>query len=102
MSVSTSAVRSPAPAPAVADRPALRLRIFAYHVQLISRRLGRFTVYPMSSNHAYDVNITASDNGREWDQVTINGKWCGNRSGGVTEFSRLVMLENPTIHADDD
>lgn len=42
------------------------------------------------------VKIELSRHGQEWDQITLNGECCGNRSGGT---ARLAELYAPVIAA---
>jgi hypothetical protein len=34
---------------------------------------------------------------RVWDQVCVNGKWCGNRHGGIKAFASLVSFVKPPV-----
>jgi len=35
-----------------------------------------------------------------WNQVFINGKWCGNRHGGVKAFANMVNCVQPTLECE--
>lgn len=81
----------------------MRLSIFAYQVSLIATETGKFSLHPCEG---VDVEIViepsqmSHTDGKVWDQVTINGKWAGNRCGGRDAFTKLVCDANPTIVMD--
>jgi predicted ATPase with chaperone activity len=50
---------------------------------------AEFTLHPCNGVSA-KVKIQPSPNGRQWDAVTINGKSCGNRHGGIRAFTEMV------------
>lgn len=82
----------------------MRLSIFAYHVQTIATTPApaKFSLGPCDGVLA-EVEITPAPNGLDtpvWDQVKINGKHAGNRSGGVKDFCALVAAQKPEIEWD--
>lgn len=82
----------------------MRLSIFTYHVQSIATTPApaKFSLGPCDGVLA-EVEITPAPNGLDtpvWDQVTINGKSAGNRSGGVKAFTELVAQVKPEIEWD--
>ncbi len=85
----------------------LRLRIFAGHLYAIcmTPAPAKFTLCPCEGVEA-KIEIESATGElaglREWDQVTINGKQVGNRSGASIEFAAMVHATNPTIHPDND
>lgn len=85
-------------------RPVMRLSIFAHHVAEIvgnTTQPGSFTLAPCEGVRA-EVVISQSErspfhDNRIHDTVSINGVSCGNRQGGVAEFTRLVCQANPNV-----
>lgn len=73
----------------------MRLQILAHHVQQIATEpIGtEFTLSPCDSVRV-KVAILSEDN------VRINGRWAGNRSGAIQEFIRIVDSAQPKIEFD--
>lgn len=69
-------------------------RIFAHHVHQLATAKApvKFTLSPHDSSELkFEVEIESNNNpllGPEWDSVKLNGKWVGNRSGAIMEFTR--------------
>ena len=80
----------------------MRLQIFARHVAGIwaQEANGKPQTYHPCDGIRAEVTITPSHfapSDRVWDQVDINGKWCGNRHGGVKAFCVMVNAAAPEI-----
>ncbi len=80
----------------------MRLQHFAWQCYSIAMQEpnGKTVRYTPCQGTLVSVEIVPSmgaSNEREWDQVTMNGKSVGNRSGAVTEFAKIVAESKPEI-----
>ena len=80
----------------------MRLSIFSWQVSqiLISPAPCVFTLQPCEGIKA-DVEIrekSATVTPTVWDEVYINGVWCGNRVGAVDYFTGLVNTIQPRFN----
>lgn len=68
------------------------LELFAYHVGSIYRDTGKFGLSCRTGILAEVVIEPRTDPKQDmiWDQVTINGHWCGNRAGGARAYAKMV------------
>ncbi len=76
--------------------PKLSMRIFAYHISCLSTDTGSFGLSPCEGVNA-EVEIIPAGGDRFDDEVTLNGKSCGNRSGGIREFTKMVGAAAPEV-----
>lgn len=80
----------------------LRLHTFAHHVRTIATTTAP-TVFTLTPVPGVVARVVIEPSGTEdsgnsvWDQVWINGKHCGNRSGGIDHFTNLVNDAKPEI-----
>ncbi len=81
----------------------MRLSVFAYHIGLIMLEdaPAKLRLHPCEGVAAEIVIEPAQFlKGRVWDQVSINGRWCGNRHGAIQEFTALVIDAKPEVELD--
>lgn len=73
------------------NSPKMRLAIFAQHITEIMRpdNVEKFTLSPFKG---FIVKVEI-----QGEEVYLNGMACGNRHGGVQEFTRLVNEQKPEI-----
>ena len=66
------------------------LQNFAYHVSILrhDKAPTRFGL-SYKDGHCEVVITPAIGDDPVWDSVSINGKSCGNRHGGIKEYTRL-------------
>ena len=82
-----------AAAPAAITTTGHDLETLAYHLSVIYRESGRVGFAAPDGRHC-EITITAGTlsadtNDPIWDQVTIDGHWCGNRHGGAKAYVRF-------------
>lgn len=69
------------------------LSLFAYHVSVLmteAPRKGTFAFGDLLVEwEIRDGGETSKVEGKVWDQVWMNGRWCGNRCGGYGEYTKL-------------
>lgn len=78
----------------------MRLSTFAEQVGqiLVAEAPDEFVLRPCRGLKI-SIRIEAANKqaGHTWDSVFVNGKFCGNRLGGVREFTRLVCHAKPEL-----
>lgn len=83
-------------------QPLLNLNIFAWQASHFHSEdaPAEFVLCPCQGVEAH-VTIEPAHDGWEriWDQVTINGKVCGNRHAGLKQFTQMVLKVNPRLMA---
>lgn len=86
-----------APKPSAETDMAHLLDTFGYHIRcLTTNEPGKFglglSAGAVSVNVSVEIKMRANPeasgiNDTIWDQVFIDGKWCGNRAGGCREYA---------------
>lgn len=78
----------------------MRLSVFAQHVAaiMLDPAPTKFSLHTFTALDV-EVRIEPAKNleGHVWDNVYINGRWCGNRCGGVAEYVKMVNAAAPTV-----
>ena len=82
----------------------MQLHIFVHHVSEIfsTQAPAEFELHPHPGIVA-KVRIVRYDLALPWDiwdQVYINGQWCGNRHGGVRYFTDMICNAAPPVEFD--
>lgn len=77
----------------------MKLSIFAYHVYCISiaKAPAEFVLHPCDG---VETKVAILPTYNNVDEVLINGRYVGNRYGGITEFVKMVCEARPEIQYD--